>query len=426
MVKMIEQLAIHSGPKAVDYDLTPYNHIGEEEAAAAVDVIRSGNLSGYVGSWEPAFYGGPRVQEFEKDWAAKFEVKHAIAVNSWTSGLLCAIGSVGIEPGDEIIVSPWTMSASATAILHWNAIPVFADISDSDFCLDPEDVKRKISPRTRAILAVDIFGQSCKVELLMQIAEEFGLFLILDSAQSPGAVRNGKLAGTQAHIGGFSLNHHKHIHTGEGGMIVTEDDLLAEKMRLIRNHAEAVVATRDWKDLSNMVGFNFRMGEIEAAIGIEQLKKLPSLVANRQEVAKKLAVGFKDIPAISVPETSLSNSHVYYMFPLLLDLKSIRASRTEVFDALVAEGVQGLTAGYTNLHLLPMYQKMIAFGTKGFPWILNPEIAYDYRLGTLPVAESLHRETLLLLEICQYEYSTLDIENTLNAFRKVLGYFLKK
>jgi len=422
---MIEKLAIHGGTKAVNYDLPVYNHIGEEELTAVVEVLKSGKLSNYVGSWEPAFYGGPKVQEFERNWANEFEVKHAIAVNSWTSGLMCAIGSIGVEPGDEIIVSPWTMSASATSILHWNAIPVFADISSSDFCLDPEDVIRKISPRTRAILAVDIFGQSCRVETLMKIAEEANIYLILDSAQSPGATRNGKFAGTQAHIGGFSLNHHKHIHTGEGGMIVTNDDLLAEKMRLIRNHAEAVVATRDWDDFSNMVGFNFRMGEIEAAIGIEQLKKLPSLLANRQEVANKLTDGMRDIPGVYVPEKSNSNSHVYYMFPFLLDLNALRGSRTEIFEALIAEGVQGLTAGYTNLHLLPMYQKKIAFGTKSFPWSLNPDVEYDYSMGTLPVAENLHHNSLLLLEICQYEYTNQDIMSTIYAIRKVLTYFSK-
>jgi len=250
----------------------------------------------------------------------------------------------------------------------------------------------------------------------MEIAEEFGLYVILDSAQAPGAKRFGKFAGTQAHIGGFSLNHHKHIHTGEGGMIVTQDDLLAEKMRLIRNHAEAVVATREWKDLQNMVGFNFRM---------EQLKKLSNLVANRQEVAKKLIEGLRDIKGISVPETSKNNSHVYYMFPLLLDFKALRVSRGEIFKALVAEGVQGLTEGYTNLHLLPMYQQKIAFGSKGFPWSMNPEIDYQYKRGSLPVAENLHHESLLLLEICQFEYTSLDIKKTLYAFTKVFTHFSK-
>ena len=418
---MVDKLAIDGGSKSIPHTLLPFNHIGDEEIGAVVEVLKSGVLSGFVGSWGEAFYGGPEVQNFEKAWERYFGVKHAIAVNSWTSGLICAVGAIGIEPGDEIIVSPWTMSATATSILHWNAIPVFADINKTDFCISPSEVRRKITPRTRAILAVDIFGQSCNVEELLEIAEEFQLKLILDSAQAPGAKRGMEFTGTKGHIGGFSLNYHKHIHCGEGGVVVTEDDDLAERVRMIRNHAEAVLEDRPWENYSNMLGFNFRLGEIEAAIGSKQLAKLTHLVERRQEIAKMLTEGLSGIPGISIPEISELNSHVYYMFPMILDLSVLKWNRALIFSALHAEGVQGLTEGYTNLHLLPLYQRKQAYGSNSFPWSLREDMKeFDYSKGICPIAEKLHDEELLILELCQYEYSNEDIVMTLEAFKKVL------
>ena len=182
------------------------------------------------------------MREFERFCEAHFGVRHAVTVNSWTSGLIAAVGAVGLEPGDEVVVSPWTMCASATAIVHWNGIPVFADIEPDMFCLDPRSVEACITPRTRAIMAVDIFGQSADMTALRAVAARHGLKLISDTAQAPGALNGARWAGTLADVGGFSLNYHKHIHTGEGGVLVTDDDTLAERLQLIRNHAEAVVA----------------------------------------------------------------------------------------------------------------------------------------------------------------------------------------
>ena len=157
-------------------------------------------------------------------------MKHAITVNSWTSGLIAAVGALSIEPGDEIIVSPWTMCASATAILHWNAIPVFADIEGDTFCLDPVSVEKKINSKTKAIMSIDIAGQSANMDALKNIAKKYNLKIISDTAQAPGALYKGKLAGTLGDVGGISLNYHKHIHTGEGGVLFTNDDLIAEKL----------------------------------------------------------------------------------------------------------------------------------------------------------------------------------------------------
>ena len=204
-VQTTEPLALFGGKRAIGAPLRRYNAIGPEEAQAARDVVESGVLSAYYGAWTPEFYGGPKVREFESACAKAFGVKHAITVNSWTSGLIAAVGAIGVEPGDEVIVTPWTMCASATAILHWNAIPVFADIEPDTFCLDPKSVEDRITDRTRAIMSVDIFGHSADVEALLSIANRHGLKLISDAAQSPGALVRGRHAGTCGHVGGFSL-----------------------------------------------------------------------------------------------------------------------------------------------------------------------------------------------------------------------------
>ncbi|MDA9199961.1 DegT/DnrJ/EryC1/StrS family aminotransferase [Candidatus Pelagibacter sp.] len=308
----MEKLALFDGPKSIISPFKRYNSIGKEEAEAARLVVESGNLSQFLGGWEPDFFGGPKVQTFEKKCAEYFGVKHAITVNSWTSGLIAAIGAIGIEPGDEVIVPTWTMCASATAILHWNAIPVFADIDPDSYCIDPASIEANITVHTKAIMAVDIFGQSADMNKIMSIAQKHNLKVISDTAQAPGALYKNKMAGTQAHIGGYSLNYHKHIHTGEGGILVTDNDELAEKLQLIRNHAESVIDAKGTNNLTNMIGYNFRLGEIECAIGIEQLKKLKTLINSRQNVANKLTKGLAGLSGLHTPIVKKDFTHVYY------------------------------------------------------------------------------------------------------------------
>jgi dTDP-4-amino-4,6-dideoxygalactose transaminase len=232
------------------------------------------------------------------------------------------------------------MCASATAILHWNAIPVFADIDSETFNLDPKSVEANITPYTRAIVAVDIFGQSADMEALMAIARRHGLKVVSDSAQAPGALYGEKYAGTMAHVGCYSLNYHKHIHTGEGGIVVTNDDELCERVQLIRNHAEAVVDGKEVRNLSNMIGYNFRLGEIECAIGIEQLKKLKRLVTARQRSAERLTEGVKDLQGLRTPVTKSGRTHAYYIYPMVLDVDRLGVTRERIHAALQAEALR--------------------------------------------------------------------------------------
>ncbi|MGE4340102.1 MAG: DegT/DnrJ/EryC1/StrS family aminotransferase [Pigmentiphaga sp.] len=419
-LKATEKLAVLGGPKLIEKSFSRYNSIGPEEVEAAKRVVESGVLSQFLGVWDADFFGGPKVQEFERACERYFGVKHAVTVNSLTSGLIAAVGAIGIEPGDEVIVSPWTMSASATAILHWNAIPVFADIEPETFCLDPKSVERNITPYTKAIMAVDIAGHSADLGALRAIADAHRLKIISDTAQAPSAKYKGKYAGTLADIGGFSLNYHKHVHTGEGGIMVTDDDALANRMRLIRNHAEAVVGSKGETDLTNMLGYNFRLGEIEAAIGIEQLKKLETQVVSRQRIAARLDEGLGNLKGLHTPEVKPDCTHVYYTYSLTLDPDALEISREAIFRALVAEGVPALGARYLNLHLLPMYQKKIAYGRSGFPWtseICRREVSYSK--GICPVAEEMNDKRFLAFGICSHAFEDEDIDLIIAAFHKV-------
>ncbi|MBI5716564.1 MAG: DegT/DnrJ/EryC1/StrS family aminotransferase [Burkholderiales bacterium] len=413
-------LALFGGPPAIASPLPPVVTMGEDDVAAASEVIRSGVLSGYIGAPGEAFMGGARVRAFEAQAAEYFGVRHAIAVNSWTSGLVAAVGAIGIEPGDEIITTPWTMAATATAILHWCGIPVFADIDRDTFNIDPASVERQIGPRTKAVIAVDIFGQSADMAALREICRRHGLKLLGDCAQAPGAKVFDRMAGTLADIGGYSLNYHKHIHCGEGGVLVTDDARYAKRLALIRNHAEAVVQSESPADLANMLGFNFRMGEIEAAIASVQLAKLAPRVAARQRAAAQLDAGLAGLPGLKTPRVAVGNTHAYYIYGLQVDVSALGLPRARLVEALKAEGVPGLVGSYQNLHLLPMFRHKVAYGTGGFPWA-SPycERTIHYGPGQCPVAEQLHAQTFLGLALGQFAHGPEPIGQVIAAFRKV-------
>lgn len=419
---MSEKLALFGGPKTIPHKFPPYNthSFGKEESDAVKAVMESGVLSQFFGSWDDGFLGGKQVQNFERNWEKAFHVKHAVSVNSATSALIAAVGAIGIEPGDEVIVSPWTMCASATSIIFWNAIPVFADIEPETFNLDPKSIEKNITPRTKAIMVPDIYGHGANLDEIMSIAKRHGLKVIEDASQAPGAIYHGKFVGTIADIGVFSLNYHKHIHTGEGGVCVTNNSQYAEKMQLIRNHAEAVVAQKPTEDFTNMIGYNFRMGEIEAAIGNEQLKKLKQLAGERSRAGNRLSDGLRNLPGVKTPTVKENCTHVYYVYPLVLDLHALGVSRAKIADALTAEGVPQPAQGYQNVHLLPMYQKKIAYGKRGFPWssdIYKGNVSYAK--GICPVAESLHDNNLIGMGLCEHRFDDKEVDQILAAFHKV-------
>ena len=412
------QLAINGGLKVRRKKFPAYNPIGKEEEKAVLKVLRTGILSQYLGVWGKDFFGGPVVQALEKYWAKYFGVKHAIAVNSATSGLYAATGAAGISPGDEVIVSPYTMSASVVPPLIYGAVPVFADIEPDYFCLDPVSIAKRITQRTKAIIVVDLFSQPYDVEAINALAQKHKLIVIEDASQAPGAMYKGKYTGTLGDIGVFSLNYHKHIHTGEGGMVVTNNDDLADRVRLIRNHAESIVEAKGVKNLSNMVGFNFRMTEIEAAIARCQLRKLKSLLKARIKNINYLSRQLEKIPGLHPAQIRPGCTHSFYVHPVLYDEHAIGVSRDRFVAAVNAELPQSLiSTGYVKpLYLLPLFKQRIAIGPRGYP------IPADYNPGACPVVEQLYKQSLFYHDLAKPPVTRADLDNAIAAFTKVVKY----
>jgi dTDP-4-amino-4,6-dideoxygalactose transaminase len=407
-----------------------YRVIGAAEKAAVAEVLDSGVLSRFLGVWHQDFHGGPQVQAFEAEWAEACGARFAVSVNSNTSGLFCAMGAAGVGPGDEVIVSPYTMTASAIAPMIFNAVPVFADIDPVSFCLSAETIAARITPRTKAIVVVHIFGQPADMDPIMALAEKHGLTVVEDCAQSPFATYKGRPVGTLGHMGVFSLNYHKHIHTGEGGVVTTNDPRLAEKLQLIRNHAENVVEGKGVSDLVNMLGFNFRLGEMEAAIGRQQLKRGPALVAERRANVAHLEHELAGVPGIALPRLVDGAVHSYYVHALTYDRAATGISRATFVKAIKAElapcelreheGVL-MGEGYVRpLYLQPMYQSQTGYGDKGCPFRCphyGGEV--DYRRGLCPTAERCHYETVITHELMRPPMTATDLDEVAAAFHKV-------
>jgi dTDP-4-amino-4,6-dideoxygalactose transaminase len=411
---MDEELALFGGAPAIGEPFAPYPSLGNSEVEAVTAVVRSGCLSSFYGSWGDQFLGGPRILEFEKAWSQHFRVKHAVTMNSATSCLTAALGAISILPGDEVIVPPYTMSATAIAPLMYGGIPVFVDIDPMQFCLDVELVRASITPRTKAITAVNLFGHPARLTELRKLADEAGIWLIEDNAQGPLAKENGQFTGTIGHIGIFSLNYHKHIHTGEGGICVTNDPELALRLQMIRNHGENIVEHVGLRDITNIVGFNYRMTELSAAIGITQLANIDNHVGRRVELARYLTEGLSDLPGLTPPAVRENCEHVYYGWPMKFDASVVGISRERFSQALLAEGVPHGTGYVRPLYMLPLFQQRRAFGD--FPFTHTNR---TYPKGLCPVAELLHQHELIVFEVCAYDLTKKSLDSIIAAFQKV-------
>jgi len=312
--------------------------------------------------------------------------------------------------------------------LVYNAIPVFADIEEDYFCLSPESVEERITKQTRAIIVVDIFGQPYDAEKINSIAKKHDLKVIEDCAQAPGAKYKGGFAGTLGDVGVYSLNYHKHIHCGEGGVVVTNDDAIAERVQLIRNHAEAVVEAKGVEDITNMMGFNCRMTEIQAAIARCQLRKLDDLIIARQNNCKYLELGLSQIPAITIPPVRKDTEHAYYVHPLKFDAEKAGVSREQFIDAVKtelsytglrkSEGVK-VSCGYVKpLYLQPLFQKKMCYGNKGFPFNFSDNTP-NYSKGICPVTERMYEKELFMHELIHSFMTKDDLDEVVSAFVKV-------
>ena len=423
------QLAIKGGPRLRELPLSARRTMGEAEKQAVIDVMDRGELSGYFGSPGPQWLGGEKVQQFERKWADSYGYKHAISVNSWTTGLMTAVGAMGIGPGDEVIVSPYTMSASATAILFYGGIPVFADIDPDTFNITATTIEPHITTRTKAIMVVHIFGQTAEMEAIMALARRHNLKVMEDGAQSPGVKFKGKPICGFGDIGGFSLNYHKHIHTGEGGMLVTNDDQVALRCQLIRNHGENLVEVQPIEDLTNMLGANYRLTELQAAIGIAQLDRLDGYVAHRQRLATHFGKQLAELPGLTAAMVADGAEHAYYLYPVKYDATVTGISRRAFVQAVNAElppakvwEQTGFIEGYVKpLYLASLYQKKIAIGRAGFPWNTNAGVEYNYSKGICPVVERMFEHELIYTPLIREPLTESDIDDFVAAIKKVLA-----
>ncbi len=446
----MSKLVIHGGQPIRTKPFPSQNTMDYHENNAVLDIMRGGRLSGYRANWGKEFWGGPAIQALESEWKEKFNTKHAIPVNSCTSGLQIACGTIGLEEGDEVIVTPYSMTCSATAPLLWGAVPIFVDIEKDYYCIDPNKIEEQLSPRTKAIIAVSLFGQPYDPEI-NEIAKRHNLIVIEDAAQAIGSdtweyediwcnnlddeTRETKIkfrknirdAGTLGNIGVYSFNYGKHITAGEGGMIVTNDDDLAMKCRLLMNHAEAVINDMNFEEMSpqsknttshNMFGFNMRMTELQAVIISEQLKKFDDLLSQRLNNVDTLAYYLKQIPPISFSKTRPNCTHSYYVCSFEWDSeKADGLHRNDFINAVKAElpprihreseDVQ-IGCGYIKpLYLFPIFQEMERYTMA------------NYSKGSCPVCEDLWENKLFLTLYHAPNSTSEDMMDVCFAFEKV-------
>lgn len=377
----MEKLAIDGGVP-VRQTLLPYGRqsVDEADIAAVVEVLRSDWLT-----------TGPKVAEFESAWANRVGARHAVAVNSGTAALHAAIFAAGIGAGDEVIVSPLTFAASANCVLYQGGIPVFADVEPDTLNLDPASVEKAISARTRAIVVVDYAGQPADLNELGAIAERHGLTLIEDAAHAIGARYRDRPVGAISHLTTFSTHPVKHVTTGEGGLITTDDDSLAERMRWFRNHGITTdhrqrAEKGSWYYEMVALGYNYRLPDFSCALGLSQLRKLDGWLRRRQEIVARYCEAFAQHPAVQTLAVRPEREPAWHLCPVLLDLAQLRVSRAQVFSALRAENI-GVQVHYIPVYWHPYYQQM------GYPRGLCPasERAYE-RLLTLPVFPAMREQ----------------------------------
>jgi dTDP-4-amino-4,6-dideoxygalactose transaminase len=414
----MNKLAINGGPK-VRTKLFPKQIVIEHEEIEAVNrVLKSGKLSGYRGSYIPEFMGGPEVQEFEQEFAEYHKVKYAIAVNSCTSALQICCGAIRLKQEDQVLVTPYSMSCSATAPMVYGATPIFVDIEYDHFCLDPDIIENAITDKTKAIIVVDLFGQSYDADKINAIAKKHNLFVIEDAAQAIGSTYKGKLAGTLGDLGCFSFTAGKILSSGEGGIIVTNDYDLAMRCRLLRNHSEAVISSMDdetrnsnqilWRD--HLPGFNMRMTEIQAAILREQLKKLKSIVAKRTERTMMLDRALLGVPAISNSPTRINCTHSFYAQPFYWDSEEADGLHRDKFiDAVKAElvpdeGREGEGVPINSSYIRPLY--------------MMPMFKSGYIYSCCPNVEKLWKDALFLSLYHRSPLIEEDVSDISNAFYK--------
>ncbi len=391
-----QALAVNGG-SPVRSTFLPYGRqaIDEADIQAVVEVLRSDWLT-----------TGPKVGEFEEAFAARVGAKYAVSVSSGTAALHAAAFAAGLKAGDEAITTPLTFAATANCVLYQAATPVFADVSADTLNLDPVEVVKKISSKTRAILPVDYSGHPADLNSIAAIAREHGLLVIEDACHALGAEYGGRRVGSIADITVFSFHPVKHITTGEGGMVTTNDPNLAETLRRFRNHGISSDARQrqsegQWHYEMVLLGFNYRLADVVCALGIEQLSRLDANLARRREIAGIYTSAFRELPGLIPPTVRAEVNPAWHLYPIRLDLAKLTADRPQIFRALRAENI-GVNVHYIPVHLHPYYRER-----------------FDFKGGEFPVAESAY-ERLISLPMF-HAMTGQDVKDVIAAVTKVIS-----
>jgi len=412
---MSSNLALLGGKPVRSQPFPPHPIIGEQEKRAVMEVLDSGKLSTFLAIPGEYFNGGKRIKEFEKAFCDYHGVRYAVAFNSATAALHAAVVACGVEPCQEVIVTPYTFTSTATCALMHNAIPVFADVEDTYFGLDANAVEAAVSPLTRAIIPVHLFGHPAKMDELLAVARRHNLRVIEDCAQAPGAKYKDRNVGTLGDCGIFSFTENKNITTGEGGMLITNDEAIAESARLVRNHGEAVVSGQTARTYnSTVLGWNYRMTEMDAAIGVVQFGRMDDLNGGRIDCANYLSSKLKGIPGLTVPMVAEGARHVYYFYALKYDEQRMGLPRSTFIKALNAEGIP-FGAGYVR----PLYLSSIYHENRPFAYEHYKGNA-KYDKGICPVTERLHERELILTPVTRPPATRQDMDDVVAAIHKVL------
>jgi perosamine synthetase len=398
--KILMELAIFGG-KPVRNSVIAYGKqsIDDEDVNKVIEVLKGDYLT-----------TGPYVKEFEEKVAKYVGAEYAVAVSNGTAALHMACYAAGISEGDEVIVSPMTFAASANCVLYCGGKPVFVDIDPITYNLDPSVIEKYITDKTKAIIPVDFTGQSVDIDAIRKIADKHGLIIIEDGAHSLGSEYKGNKVGTIADMTEFSFHPVKPVTTGEGGLVVTNDEELYNKMILFRTHG----ITRDERMMENNdgpwyyeqidLGYNYRITDFQCALGSSQMKKLDSFIARRREIVAMYNKGFKDIEQVITPyEAEFSNSG-WHIYVIRLDLEKLNCARKEVFEALRAENI-GVNVHYLPVYLHPYYQKL------------------GYEKGLCPNAEELY-DNMITIPI-HPSMNDNDVEDVIEAVKKVITYYRK-
>jgi dTDP-4-amino-4,6-dideoxygalactose transaminase len=375
-------------------------HIEEDEINEVVDCLRSGWIS-----------TGPRVARFEELFKKYIGSKHALALNSCTAGLHLSMIVAGLKPGDEVITTPMTFAATANAILHTGATPVFVDVELPSMTIDPGQIENKITTKTKAILPVHLCGRPCNMDRIMAIAKKHNLLVIDDAAHAIEADYKGKKIGTIGAMTVFSFYVTKNLVTGEGGMVTTDNDEYAEKIQTYGLHGMSKGAWRRYSDEGFKhyqiiyPGFKYNMMDIQAALGIHQFKRLEAGLARREEIWERYDEAFKDLP-VQIPAPAEKNTrHARHLYTLLVKLEDVTTDRDAIQQALHEENI-GTGIHYISLHLHQYYCERYGFRKEDFPNALY----VSERTISLPLSTKLTDD---------------DVQDVIVAVRKVMDRYSK-